>query len=162
MTDGFHIRAAKPTDLGAVTSCVREAYQRYVALMDQTPAPMLDDYKTLIEDGVVRVASVKHRIVGVIVMWPQEDHFYVDNIAVSPSAQGLGVGSALLAAADEAAVASDRDEIRLYTNEIMTENIGYYPRRGFVETHRAIDSGYRRIYFAKRLGSTQRDDATPR
>lgn len=51
--------------------------------------------------------------------------------------QGSGAGGALLAYADEAARAAGRSEIRLYTNEAMTENLEYYPRRGFAETHRA-------------------------
>jgi hypothetical protein len=42
-------------------------------------------------------------------------------------------------------------EIRLYTNEAMTENLGYYPRRGYRETHRATQNGYRRVFFSKVL-----------
>ena len=33
----------------------------------------------------------------------------------------------------------------------MTSNTDYYLRRGFVETHRAVENGYRRIYFSRRL-----------
>jgi hypothetical protein len=42
-------------------------------------------------------------------------------------------------------------EIRLYTNEAMTENLGYYPRRGYTETHRARDEGVSRVFFRKAL-----------
>lgn len=42
-------------------------------------------------------------------------------------------------------------EIRLYTNEAMTENLAYYPRHGYTETHRAEQDGFRRVYFRKRL-----------
>lgn len=38
-----------------------------------------------------------------------------------------------------------------YTNEAMAENLAYYPRHGFAETHRATDHGYRRVFFTKRL-----------
>jgi hypothetical protein len=41
--------------------------------------------------------------------------------------------------------------IRLYTNELMTENIALYSRPGYVETHRGEEKGYSRIYMEKRL-----------
>ncbi|MFT7645819.1 MAG: ribosomal protein S18 acetylase RimI-like enzyme [Candidatus Poriferisodalaceae bacterium] len=60
------------------------------------------------------------------------DHFYIDNVAVDPVAQGSGFGARLLDLAAALARAADRSEIRLYTNEVMIENISYYVRRGFV------------------------------
>ncbi len=33
----------------------------------------------------------------------------------------------------------------------MTENLAFYARRGFVETHRAVVDGYRRVFLCKRL-----------
>ena len=113
---------------------------------------MLADYPQLIHDGLVRVAVVNDEIVGVLVMWPEDDHLYVDNVAVLPTAQGLGIGAALLRVAEDFARDTKRDEIRLYTNEAMTSNLDYYPRRGYVETHRSDESGYRRVYFSKTLG----------
>jgi len=40
-------------------------------------------------------------------------------------------------------------QVRLYTNEAMTENLAYYPRRGYAETHRAEQGGFRRVFFSK-------------
>lgn len=33
----------------------------------------------------------------------------------------------------------------------MTENLDYYPRRGYRETHRGEQDGYQRVYFTKTL-----------
>jgi hypothetical protein len=41
--------------------------------------------------------------------------------------------------------------LRLYTNEAMTENLTYYPHHGFIETHRATQDGYRRVFFRRSL-----------
>ncbi len=112
---------------------------------------MLADYPQLIRDGLVRVAVANDEIVGVLVMWPEDDHLYVDNVAVLPTAQGLGVGTALLKVAEAVARETSQSEIRLYTNELMVTNLDYYPRRGYVETHRSDESGYRRVYFSKTL-----------
>jgi hypothetical protein len=40
-------------------------------------------------------------------------------------------------------------EIRLYINEAMTENLAYYRRRSYTETHRAEQDGFRRVFFRK-------------
>jgi hypothetical protein len=41
--------------------------------------------------------------------------------------------------------------MRLYTNAAMTENLAYYSRRGYTETHRAHQDGFHRVFFRKRL-----------
>jgi GNAT superfamily N-acetyltransferase len=143
------LRLATRVDEPAVRRCVADAYQVYVPLMSQVPAPMLEDYVTLIAAGVVHVAELAGQVRGVIVAWPEVDHLYVDNIAVDPDSQGTGIGSRLLELADDLARANQRNELRLYTNEVMTSNLAYYPNRGFIETHRATDKGYRRVYFRR-------------
>jgi len=147
----LHIRPATAADEAGVVACVNAAYEQYIAAMGTKPAPMLADYPRLIGDGFVRVAVADERIVGVIVMWPEPDHLYVDNVAVLPEAQGTGLGKALLADADDEARRRGHDQIRLYTNEKMTANLAYYPRHGFVETHRAEAEGYRRVYFSRQV-----------
>ena len=146
-----HFAPARPSDLASVAGCVHAAYSRYLDRMDPPPAPMLDDYAALIERGVVHVATVDGELVGLVVMWAEPDHFYLDNIAVDPGRSGMGIGSFLLDQVDAAARASGRDEIRLYTHEKMTENLALYPRRGYVETHRAVGDGRSRVYFRKQL-----------
>ncbi|MGZ4806226.1 MAG: GNAT family N-acetyltransferase [Ilumatobacteraceae bacterium] len=146
---GVRVRAADHTDLAGVVACVNAAYEGYVAAIGRKPAPMVADYAQLIDDGWVQVAVSGDEVLGVIVMWPEQDHLYVDNVAVLPEAQGRGVGSALLQVADITARESDRVEIRLYTNAAMTANLDYYPRRGYIETHRANEAGYNRVYFSK-------------
>lgn len=33
----------------------------------------------------------------------------------------------------------------------MTENLAYYSRRGYAETHRAEQDGFRRVFFRKHI-----------
>jgi len=133
-----------------VAECVKNAYSRYLPLMERPPAPTLDDYPALIAKGVVTVA-VSDEILGILVAWPESDHLYVDNVAVVSQAQGQGVGGRLLETAESLARRHGLDEIRLYTNEVMIDNVGFYQRRGFVETGRLFHEGYHRIFFSKRL-----------
>jgi ribosomal protein S18 acetylase RimI-like enzyme len=41
--------------------------------------------------------------------------------------------------------------VRLYTNEVMVENLAFYQRLGFVEVERRMDEGYRRVFLRKSL-----------
>lgn len=44
----------------------------------------------------------------------------------------------------------------LYTNVVMTENIRWYEKLGFVETKRVREQGFSRVYMQKVLGSDSR------
>ena len=46
---------------------------------------------------------------------------------------------------------TDRPEVRLFTHVMMTDNIAYYGRRGYVETHRLTEREFSRAFFSKRL-----------
>lgn len=145
------IRLAHPTDAVEVTHIARAAYHRYVERMGVEPRPMRDDYLSLIDDQRVWVAERGGAVVALIVMEVRPDHLYVDNVAVEPRAQASGVGTALLSFADDHARERGLAEVRLFTNELMTENVAFYPRRGYVETHRATEGRNRHVYFAKPL-----------
>jgi ribosomal protein S18 acetylase RimI-like enzyme len=110
---------------------------------------MLDDYEQLIRDGHVHVIEHDAVVRGVLVLIPQQDAMLLDNVAVSPSAQGLGLGRKLLKFAEAAAVDAGYRSIKLYTNEAMTENVELYTRIGYSETHRAEEKGLRRVYMTK-------------
>jgi ribosomal protein S18 acetylase RimI-like enzyme len=145
------IRLAVPADRSAVEQIVQEAYAPYVPRIGRKPAPMLDDYAGLIRDQRVHVLEDDPRAIGVLVLIPQGDAMLLDNIAVRPDAHGLGYGRRLLAFAERTAREAGYRQIRLYTNEMMTENIALYSRIGFTETHRAEEKGLRRVYMIKVL-----------
>jgi len=151
MVDANEIRLATAADRSGVERCVQLAYAPYIDEIGEAPAPMLDDYGDLIKRGVVRVADAAGEVVGLIAMWVEPGYLYIDNVAVDLSHRSLGLGAVLLATAEAAAREAGRSEIRLYTNEAMTSNLGYHQRRGFVETHRATADGYRRVYFCKSI-----------
>jgi hypothetical protein len=52
--------------------------------------------------------------------------------------------------------------VRLVTNELMTENLEYYPRRGYAETGRGTQDGYRRVFFSKAVVATARSPRAAR
>lgn len=127
------------------------AYEGYVDRIGRAPAPMTADYDAAVRDSQVWVAAENDEVVGLLVLVARSDHLLLENIAVVPSAQGRGIGARLLVLAEDRARQLQLGEIRLYTNEAMTENLAYYPGHGYVQTHRAEQDGFRRVFFAKDL-----------
>jgi GNAT superfamily N-acetyltransferase len=145
------VRTARIEDCAAVEAIVQAAYAVYLPRIGRKPAPMLDDYATLIRDQLVHVVEEDGVICGIVVLIPKENMLLIDNIAVAPRAQGGGYGRILMEFAEQCAFTTGCDLITLYTNEAMTENLALYSRVGFVETHGAVEDGLRRVYMAKAL-----------
>jgi ribosomal protein S18 acetylase RimI-like enzyme len=110
---------------------------------------MDQDYTEVLAATESWLASIGHAVVGVVVTRSHADHLLIENIAVLPTAQGCGVGSQLLNVAEDHAAEQGLHEVRLYTNEAMTENLAFYPRHGYREVERAEQDGFRRVFFTK-------------
>lgn len=153
------IRPAEPGDLPAIRAIAEAAYRPYVARNGLEPAPLFEDYAARTADGQLWVLTAEcapggpdcERVRGFLVLIERGDHLLLDNIAVDPAAQGRGYGRALMDFAEGYARWASLPAIRLYTQEIMVENIVIYSARGYVETHRATEQGLRRIHMEKRL-----------
>jgi ribosomal protein S18 acetylase RimI-like enzyme len=146
------IRPAEIQEAGTVTMLVREAYAKYVGRIGREPAPMLVDYEAAIMARETWVLVEGDETSGVLVMRPENDHLFVETVAVRPDRQGSGLGRRLMAFVEEAARGRGLREIQLYTNEKMEENLPFYRSLGFEETGRRFDEGYRRVFMKKRLG----------
>jgi len=125
------------------------AFTPYIERIGRPPGPMTADYARALADSRVWVVDGDGRLDAVMVLEEHSDHLLVDVIAVDPAAQGRGVGTVLLDRAEADARELGLTELRLYTNEAMTENLLYYPRRGFEETGRRTEDGFRRVYYRK-------------
>jgi GNAT superfamily N-acetyltransferase len=130
---------------------VRAAYRKYLHRMDRTPAPMVRDLRPGIEAGHVWVAG--RPISGLVCLSPVDDALLVENVAVHPNAQGAGLGRRLMDFAEEEARRGGFGRLRLYTNEVMTENLAVYEHLGYHEVDRRREEGYRRVFMEKLLSS---------
>ncbi len=143
------LRLAEGADVPAVRRLVGAAFRHYTPRIGREPMPMAADYDAIVAQGRCWVAVDGPRIVGMVQLAVADDHVEVETLAVAPEAQGTGVGALLLTFAEEQARALGRPEVRLCTNEAMTENLTYYPRRGFHEVARETQHGFHRVFFAK-------------
>ena len=151
-SDSFILRCARADDVDDIRACVRAAYRKYVSRMGREPGPMLADFEAQVAAGWVTVLEAAGRILGLIVKFPEADHLFVENVAVWPDEQGRGYGYRLLLHAEREAGRLGLEEIRLYTEERMSENLSLYPAIGYEEAERRVESGYRRVYYRKKVG----------
>ncbi len=145
------IRPATEADGDAVTAIAQTAFEQYIPRIGVPPIPMLADYPAAIRSGKVWVALEADEVLGYVVLEDEPDALLLDVLAVSPAAQGRGLGAALLTFTEEQARERGYDRIVLYTHELMTENLEYYPRHGYVETGRETVGIRTRVLFRKDL-----------
>jgi ribosomal protein S18 acetylase RimI-like enzyme len=74
------------------------------------------------------------------VLLPAVNYLLLDNIAVFPNRQGLGLGRQLLAFAETEALRRGYREIRLHTHQTMVENQRLYASIGYQETGRGTEA----------------------
>jgi ribosomal protein S18 acetylase RimI-like enzyme len=148
----MEIRAAAEPDAAAVTGLVERAYAHYVPRIGFRPQPMQADYTRVVGEGGTFLAVGEDRIVGVIVLRAEDDHLLVWNVAVEPERQGFGIGATLLEFAEVRGREAGFGEIRLFTHELMRENIAIYSGLGWEETERREMGGFHLVWFVKSLG----------
>ncbi len=145
------IRLAVQEDGKRLAAIIDEAYALYIPRIGGKPGPMLEDYADLAAKGLAHVWDEGGAILGLVVLIDGDGYLLLDNIAVAPEAQGKGIGGRLMAFVEAEALRRGFAELRLYTNEKMTENLTLYPKLGFEETHRGRQAGFDRVFFRKRL-----------
>ena len=143
------IRRAETNDEAAIRSCVRQAFEKYVAEIGKEPAPMNADFAQQIASGSVDVAEINGDIVGCVTFFPIEDHMHLANLAVLPGYSRQGIGTSLIGHVEQAAIKAGRKAVELYTNVAMTSNLEMYPKLGYKETGRRTEEGFKRVYFRK-------------
>lgn len=137
--------------MAALDELVNAAYGHYVERLGGPPRPMTQDYGEVVRVHPVTVAERAGRIVGLVVLDIGERELVIDNVAVHPSHQGSGIGTALLEYAEDTARGRGLRSVCLYTHERMVENLALYERIGYVEYERRQHGAARIVYMRKVL-----------
>jgi GNAT superfamily N-acetyltransferase len=143
------LRRAGDRDAPAITRLVEAAYIDYQSLIGRTPIPMQTDYSVAVREHEVWVLETADEVVGVIELAIRDDHLWIENVAVAPERQGLGLGRSLLAHAEAEALRRRLPELRLLTNELYARNLAMYAHYGYRETHREPYLGTGLVYLSK-------------
>ncbi|HEX9491071.1 MAG TPA: GNAT family N-acetyltransferase [Stellaceae bacterium] len=152
------IRAASDADVPAIARVVHDSFAGFIPLIGRAPGPMFQDHIARVAQGVVWVVTEEGAVVGVAVLQFNDDHLFVDTIAIAPPHQGKGHGRRLLAFVEAEARRRGYDETRIHMHLTMTRSIALYRRLGYAEYGRSEVDGYYRVHLRKRL----RESGAPR
>ena len=94
---------------------------------------MDDDYQERFAEAEAWVDEEGDAVRGVILLEAEEDHLWVDNVAVDPARHGSGIGKALLELALRRAGELGLGDVRFFTHELMADNRAIYAKLGWME-----------------------------
>jgi len=124
-------RRGRAGDAAAIAALTRAAYAKWVPVIGREPKPMTADYDEALRHHCFDMLFLSGQPVALIETVVEADHLLIENIAVSPSHQGQGLGRRLVVRAEERAAALGLVEVRLYTNKLFVENLRFYARLGY-------------------------------
>jgi GNAT superfamily N-acetyltransferase len=145
------IRRASTEDAAAVRELTRLAYAKWIPLIGREPTPMTADYDRIVREDLVDLLLLDGELVAIVWMVTHPDHLLVENLAVAPAHQGLGLGRHLLAHAEGLAVRQGLPLVRLYTNQRFVSNIAFYTRSGYRIDREEPFWGGVKVHMSKRV-----------
>ncbi len=145
------LRRARVEDAPEIAACVQRAYAKYEGRLAHPPRPVLADYAMVVRTSPTWILEQDGQCVGVLVLVPEADRVLLENVAVEPAQQGRGLGALLLEFTETETRRLGLPEVRLYTNALMTENIGIYAARGYVQSERRNVDGRDTVFMRKLL-----------
>ena len=129
------LRRAEIGDAGGLASCLDAAYATYRERIADLPV-MSENCAEEIAEHLVWVAESGGRIVGGLVLVPNDGFMLLANVAVHPDLRGRGLGRRLLTLAETEARDRGYAELRLTTHADMPETLQLYARNGWLQTGR--------------------------
>ena len=148
------VRGATAGDLAAVASCADFAFG-----VPRSPDNRVE-LALKIQEGLTQVMCDAARVLGYISCSPNRDHLYVEAIAVLPELHGHGIGSRLLAFAEQVALRLGLRSVRLFTSGEIAGNLSFYRRHGYHETGRCREANFSRVFYSKDIAPRRHDSHT--
>lgn len=155
----MQIQPATEDEVESVVALVESAYRGDSSRVGwTTEADLLDGQRTDVAEVRAMVPylllAIDEELVGCCVLEPRDGHGYFGMFAVRPGSQRGGVGTALLAAAEQRAVSLGLDSVQMSVLTARAELIAYYERRGYARTGQTKPFPYG----DERFGLPRRDD----
>ena len=127
------IRRATVEDAPAVAELVTAAYSPWIPVIGRRPRPMDDDYSQVLAECEGWMDVEDDALRGVVIVRPDGERLWVENVAVHPSAAGAGLGKSYLEFAELRARELGAGEMWLFTHELMHANRSIYSHLGWSE-----------------------------
>jgi ribosomal protein S18 acetylase RimI-like enzyme len=125
------LRAAQPNETEKIAAFQRAAYARNRTMMGVEPIPLQADYAKILSGYEVWLHEEAGKLAGVLILESRADDLLIWSVATAPEARRSGLGNRLLAVAEHRARELGKRIVRLYTSELLVNNIAWYRRRGY-------------------------------
>nr|WP_249729698.1 GNAT family N-acetyltransferase [Chelatococcus sp. YT9] len=147
---------ATAADHAAVLALQHRAFAGNRLLLGAEPLPLLADYDEIFADSgawEIWLAVAAEGLAGVLILMPRQDDLYIWSIATDPAFRGRGVGRDLLAHALARAKALELPALRLCTGRVLSENVAWYARAGFVIEREEVRPDRVLVHMARTLAA---------
>lgn len=135
MSGEVNVRLATADDAETISNILRDAFtvyrEFYTPQAFAVVTPGADEILKRFDEGPQWIAEVDGKVVGTVSMITEPEGLYIRSMAVSPDAQGRGVGHKLMHAVDDFAVGTDIERVFLYTTYFVPGARDLYEKHGF-------------------------------
>ncbi|HJR22233.1 MAG TPA: GNAT family N-acetyltransferase [Dongiaceae bacterium] len=142
----FLIRAARQDEAEAIVALLQRAFGAYRGKLRPESGALLENPETIrfaMKTGTILLAERAGRILGCVSVQRKGDCVYAGRLAVEPMERGIGVGRALLAAAEALARQTGSDRLRVDVRLKLRDNRAFFRALGFVEGAERCHPGFR-------------------
>jgi GNAT superfamily N-acetyltransferase len=150
-TKNYTPRRAGPSDVARIEALQRSAYARNRDLLGVEPLPLRVDYCEIVARMEVWLFGADEAPSGVLALEAEPAALLIWSVATAPTAQGLGLGGAMLDFAQNRARELNLRSLRLYTGQKLVDNVAWYQRRGFAIERVETLADRRIVHMSKRL-----------
>ena len=130
------VRLATPEDAAEIARVLLEAFtvirEHYTSEAFEVVTPKAEVIEGRFAEGPMWAAEVDGRVVGTVSLTTEPEGLYVRSMAVSPTAQKLGIGRLLLDALHEHATGTGLTRIFLYTLPFQSGARAMYEKHGYL------------------------------
>ena len=140
------IRPARLDEAEAVVALIQRAFGEYRGKLRPESSALLETPETIraaMKTGTILLAERAGRILGCVSVRRKDDCAYAGRLAVEPMERGIGVGRALLAAAEALARQMGADRLRVDVRLKLRDNRAFFRALGFVEGAERCHPGFR-------------------
>ena len=130
----------------------RAAYAKWVPIIGREPKPMGADYEAAVRAHRFDLLHREGKLAALVETIVEPDHLLIENLAVLPACQGLGLGRRLMAHVERLAALLGFAEVRLYTNKLFAENVAFYEKLGYRVYREEEFRGGIAVHMSKAIG----------
>jgi N-acetylglutamate synthase-like GNAT family acetyltransferase len=134
LTQDFQVRIAGPADAAEITLLINSAFHLAEGFFIERDRIESREVIDSLSTGKFLLVEAEGTVIGCVYVEPRGERAYLGLLSVDPSRQQSGVGSLLMAAAEDycSGLACRFMDIKLVN--LRKELPGFYQKRGYVET----------------------------